>query len=96
MKIKSELPSLICLKELSNLSYYFDMKRFIRTVFILFAFLMLPFFIENVAAQPPPPEDPAAPIDGGLTFLVVAGAAYGARKLYKNQKEEQSISNENK
>ncbi len=36
--------------------------------------------------SPPPPQD--IPIDGGLFLLIAAGAAYGARKLYKQQKEE--------
>ena len=33
--------------------------------------------------EPPPPstDDPAAPIDGGLSLLLAAGTAYGARRL---------------
>lgn len=35
-------------------------------------------------AQPPPP--PATPIDGGLSLLLGAGAAYGAKKIYDKRK----------
>jgi MYXO-CTERM domain-containing protein len=31
--------------------------------------------------------DPDAPIDGGISLLIAAGAAAGARKIYKNKKE---------
>ncbi len=32
-----------------------------------------------VAAQPPAP--PATPIDGGLSLLLIAGGAYGVKKM---------------
>ena len=36
------------------------------------------------------PDDPNkttdAPIDGGLSILLLGGAAYGARRVYKNKK----------
>ncbi len=32
--------------------------------------------------------DPDTPIDGGVSLLIAAGAAAGARKLYKNKKEK--------
>jgi len=32
---------------------------------------------------------PCVPIDGGLSFLLIAGAAYGGKKVYEmNQKKE--------
>jgi hypothetical protein len=33
------------------------------------------------------PVGGGAPIDGGLTLLLLAGAAYGGRKVYKKVKE---------
>ena len=30
---------------------------------------------------PPPPPPPGLPIDGGLLFLLIAGIAYGVKKL---------------
>jgi hypothetical protein len=43
-----------------------------------------------VIAQGPPPGGgggAGAPIDGGITLLLGAGAAYGINKLRKNKKE---------
>ena len=44
-----------------------------------------PIFIENVNAQPPTPPPLEIPIDGGLFFLLIAGMAYGAKKLHENK-----------
>lgn len=35
-------------------------------------------------AQPGAP--PATPIDGGLSLLLLAGGAYGAKKIYEHKK----------
>ena len=37
----------------------------------------------------PPPEG-AVPVDGGLAFLLVAGASYGAKKAYDYRKGQKS------
>jgi len=37
-----------------------------------------------LVAQPPPP--PATPIDGGLSFLLAGGAAFGIKKIYDLRK----------
>ncbi|WP_035758140.1 PID-CTERM protein-sorting domain-containing protein [Hugenholtzia roseola] len=46
----------------------------------------------SLLAQPggggPPPVVTAVPIDGGVTFLLAAGAAYGAKKLYDYRKSQ--------
>ncbi len=39
-------------------------------------------------SDPPPPDepstdDPAVPVDGGISLLLAAGAAYGTRRLYR-------------
>lgn len=34
--------------------------------------------------------DPAAPVDGGLSLLLAAGAAYGARRLRRGVREKKS------
>jgi hypothetical protein len=45
-----------------------------------------------VSAQPLPPTGPpcwpppCVPIDGGLSFLIVAGVAYGGKKLHDFKK----------
>lgn len=50
------------------------------------------------SAPPPPPSGspgcwppPCVPIDGGVTFLIAAGAAYGAKKLVDARKKNKSI-----
>ena len=51
---------------------------------LLFAFISI-----NLAAQggPPPPSDPAVPLDGGLIALIAAGGAVGYKK-YKQRNTE--------
>ena len=72
------------------------MKRTIKTIAVIFLLAMLPV-LSN--AQPPDPggvggpgTDPGAgdipagggaPIDGGLSMLLLLGAAYGTKKMYK-------------
>lgn len=57
-------------------------------------------FLNSIAlAAPPPPPNagpgcwppPCVPIDGGITLLMAAGAAYGVKKLYNSRKKEESI-----
>lgn len=38
---------------------------------------------------PPCWPPPCVPIDGGISFLLAIGAAYGAKKAYQNIKEEE-------
>ena len=79
------------------------MKRAFKISF--FAALFLSFFmiVQPSWADGPPPPPPGgghggggnappgggAPIDGGLSFLLLAGAGYGARKLYKVRNKEE-------
>ncbi len=51
-----------------------------------------------LSAPPPPPSGspgcwppPCVPIDGGVTFLIAAGAAYGAKKLVDARKKNKSV-----
>ena len=43
----------------------------------------------STETEPPPPStvDPAVPVDGGLSLLLAAGAAYGARRV-RGRKEK--------
>lgn len=70
--------------------------KILRGITIL-AFLFLTQFIN--AAPPPPPggtpncwPPPCVPIDGGVTFLIAAGAAYGAKKIYDSRKKQSNLS----
>ena len=60
------------------------MKKFIV---LLLLFIVFPLFIQTAIAQPPPPPPQDIPIDGGLLFLLIAGAIYGGRKFYKNKQD---------
>lgn len=61
-----------------------------KLMFVLLSVLMLG--IGSAFAQvsgdppPPPPDDPGTPIDGGLSILVAAGAAYGIKKYRDSRK----------
>jgi hypothetical protein len=37
----------------------------------------------------PSADDPAAPVDGGITLLLTAGAAYGVRRLRSSSGQKQ-------
>ncbi len=65
------------------------MKKILLIFTLVFTLLVLPFLIKDASAQPPPPPTEAIPIDGGLFLLIAAGATYGARKLYKQQKDQE-------
>lgn len=73
-----------------------DMKKALRIVTIMAFLLAAPVFM---FAQNPPhpngggapgggntPVGGGAPIDGGLSIMLVLGAAYGAKKVYKLKK----------
>jgi hypothetical protein len=62
-----------------------------------FLFILVTFFLKSQLPPPPPPPTgglqppcwppPCIPIDGGITFLAVAGAAYASKKLYNKVKK---------
>ena len=65
-------------------------------VYSIFFFLII--CSQHLFAAPPPPPaaappcwpPPCVPIDGGISFLIAAGAAYGAKKLYDSKKNNAS------
>lgn len=63
-----------------------QMKRNFLYITLVSLFLLLPTIM---FAPPIPPgpggSTPAAPIDAGLGFLLVAGAAYGIQKVAKRK-----------
>lgn len=60
------------------------------TLLLLLVFILAPFFLNTALGQPPPPPPKPIPLDGGLTLLIAAGIAYGAKKLHSAQKENQN------
>ena len=72
------------------------MKKFTTIGILILLLLCMPFAISEVLAQPPPPTGPpcwpppCVPVDGGISFLLVAAAAYGGKKIYDSKKQNTS------
>ncbi len=64
------------------------MKKFLLLCAFIIALLVTPIFVQTAASQPPPPPPQDIPIDGGLSILLIAGAAYGAKRLHAAKKEQ--------
>jgi hypothetical protein len=76
------------------------MKRtvniFLSIIFLLAVFAIVPTAVAQEPPHPPTtghgqlgnqnPNGPSAPIDGGLSILIVLTAAYGGRKINKGKK----------
>ena len=58
-------------------------KMQIQTGLLLIVITVLPFF----ALAQDPGGGPDVPIDGGLSLLLAAGAAYGVKKYRSNKKQ---------
>lgn len=63
------------------------MKKQLKHFFPTLLFLMVLLIPTIVFAQPIDPND--VPIDGGLSLLLAAGAAYGAKKYRDHKKNGQ-------
>jgi hypothetical protein len=55
--------------------------------------LTMPVLLAQPGGGGPPPIATSVPIDGGITWLLVAGAAYGAKKIYDYNKKQDPESN---
>ncbi len=69
-----------------------------QLTFTLVFFLVVVCGQTLFSAPPPPPATkppcwppPCIPIDGGISALVIAGAAYGAKKLYDKKKKSSNL-----
>lgn len=62
-------------------------KKIIRVLFVLL--MVMTMNLSNVLASSDPddpsPSDPGTPVDGGLSLLLAAGAAYAGRRLYREE-----------
>jgi hypothetical protein len=68
-----------------------------KKLLYIFALLLIGFSTD-LKAQPPDPgggggdppcfPPPCVPIDGGLSWLLVAGVAYGGKKVYELNKKD--------
>lgn len=67
---------------------------FKRSMYVAFAILinMNISFAQDVGDVGDDPDFPDIPLDGGLSILLAAGAAYGGKKLYDKNKKSDSDS----
>jgi len=65
------------------------MRNFIILTVLTALFILGPEFMQSAIAQPPPPDPTAIPIDGGLSALIAASMAYGAKKLHNKRKQSE-------
>jgi hypothetical protein len=67
------------------------LKKRLKSALVI---LTIIFSVSHVAmAQddfPSDVDDEGIPIDGGISLLLAAGAAYGVKKVYNARKEEES------
>ena len=68
------------------------MKKYNKILWALA--LILPCFIGIALAGPPTPPPPSGPgsgvpLDGGAVVLLIAGAAYGVKKIKERRNKEQ-------
>ena len=70
------------------------MKRSWLPLILAIFLIAFPEIFSEILSQPPPPDGPVCwpppctiPLDGGITFLIAAGAIYGGKKLFENRKK---------
>jgi hypothetical protein len=64
-----------------------------KVAIYLSIFFMVSLGLNSVLAQGGPADDsdiPDIPLDGGLSILLAAGAAYGGKKLYDSKKNKEN------
>jgi hypothetical protein len=66
---------------------HFQNRFRILIVSVCFLFISISAYSQKGPPLPPigPPPPVGLPIDGGLSYLLIAGAAYGVYKLKKKQ-----------
>ena len=68
----------------------------VRTLLTAVILICALSYAPSLQAQPDPGGDPDVPIDGGVSLLVAAGVAYGAKKAYDKRKKNQQQDQEAK
>jgi len=64
-------------------------KQVVQSVILLSSMLLTATFIH--AGPPGGGGGAGAPIDGGLSLLIGAGASYGIKKLYKKKGKKEEV-----
>ena len=60
----------------------------IETLIIILVFLLFPSILHADDLSSGFPDNPDAPIDGGLSLLVAAGVGYGVKKLREKKQQK--------
>lgn len=66
------------------------MKRnnWLTALIIICSLLFAPELMANIPEGPGGDPDAEVPLDGGVSLLVAAGVAYGAKKAYDKRKKD--------
>jgi len=64
-----------------------QIKKLLPCLFIIALICASPVLMAQTGLDDPSVEDPAVPVDGGLSLLLAAGAAYGAGRLRRKAHE---------
>ena len=59
-------------------------SKFLSAILLLSFLLTTPFAFAQ-SPEEPSTDDPAVPLDGGITILLAAGAAVGSARVYRNR-----------
>lgn len=66
-------------------------RIFLRaTLFIMLLSINIGF-AQPVQGPPDPGGPPDVPLDGGLLWLLIAGAGYGVKKIYDQRKKNRGV-----
>ncbi|MBK5208601.1 MAG: hypothetical protein JJE44_03735 [Flavobacteriaceae bacterium] len=58
-------------------------RKKIKVFIVCFSFMLIG--VVAYSGTPPPPGDPALPIDGGVSLLLLSGVAYGIFELKRKK-----------
>jgi len=56
-------------------------KKYLLTITLILFYTIITSAQGPPGPGGPPPPPPGLPIDGGITFLIIAGVAYGIKKI---------------
>jgi len=66
-------------------------KKYFKILILVIVLIVFPLFLSTSMGQPPPPPPQDIPIDGGLLALLLAGIAYGGRKIFLDEKKKRQL-----
>ena len=64
-----------------------SIKKLLPFLLLIALMCASPALIAQTDPDDPSVDDPAVPVDGGLSLLLAAGAAYGGRRLHRKKEK---------